>query len=252
VFPLPVRESWRPALADVLDVIYPPQCWLCGAEAADALACGDHRLPSGPEGPRCGLCRAALPELMPDGYRCSGCTRRPPGHLGLECLGDYGPESALREWILAWKHGGRGFLVEPLAEALGAYWIAGWSAGAVRPDCDARLVPVPLHPVRHLERGFDQAAELARAISERTGVACAAGLRRRRYTSAQGSPGAVSRAANVREAFAGRPQLLRGCQVWLVDDVVASGSTVAACAAAARRAGARQVRVLALARALLR
>lgn len=243
------------ALADVLDAVYPPQCWLCGGEAddatADGRACVEHALPAAPEGPRCGLCRAALPGLMPDGHRCAGCTRRPPGHLGLECLGDYGLAAPLREWILAWKHGGRAYLVEPLGEALAEHWRARWSE-SVRPDCGALLVPVPLHPVRRFERGFDQAADLARVVSGCTGVALATALRRRRYTPAQGAPGAVSRAANVSEAFAGRPNRLRDRQVWLVDDVVASGATVAACAAAARRAGAREVRVLALARALLR
>ena len=113
------------------------------------------------------------------------------------------------------------------------------------------LVPVPLHPARRLERGHDQASLLATEL-ELLGVGRFAPLlRRTRHTPAQGAPDAPSRAANVRGAFAvRRPRgLAQGISVWLVDDVLTTGATVAASALALRRAGAHEVGVLAVARA---
>jgi ComF family protein len=150
--------------------------------------------------------------------------------------------------MLAFKHGGRVELARPLAEALAE---AARSA-SVGPSARALLVPVPLHPRRRLERGYDQAARLADELERSTGLVRVRALRRRRDTPVQGAPGSRSRSANVREAFAarGRPGgLLRGREVWLVDDVVTSGATAAECARTLRALGAARVGVLALARA---
>jgi ComF family protein len=114
------------------------------------------------------------------------------------------------------------------------------------------LVPVPLHGLRRLERGYDQALLLARAAGEIAGLRVVRALRRARATAVQGAPGSPSRTANVDGAFA--PALLaarrvRGSTIWIVDDVVTSGATVAECARVLRRMGAESVSVLALARA---
>jgi ComF family protein len=117
------------------------------------------------------------------------------------------------------------------------------------------LVPVPLHVRRRLERGYDQAARLAEELERATGLVLARGLRRVRDTPVQGAVGSSSRAANVRGAFAParrRAGWARGRRVWLVDDVVTSGATVAECARVLRRLGAQRVGVLALARAVPR
>ena len=113
------------------------------------------------------------------------------------------------------------------------------------------LVPVPLHSARRIERGHDQAALLASELEALGLGRRAPALRRLRHTPPQGAPDAPSRAANVRGAFAvRRPRwLVRGVSVWIVDDVLTTGSTAAACALALRRAGAREVGVLAVARA---
>ena len=163
-------------------------------------------------------------------------------------LGDYREQPALRDWVLAFKHGGRVDLARPLAEALSD---VARSAG-VFADPRARLVPVPLHPRRRLERGYDQAARLASELERASGLERIGALRRARDTPPQGEPGSSSRLANVRGAFAARSRRARsvsGRAAWLVDDVVTSGATAAECARILRGMGATEVGVLALARA---
>lgn len=154
----------------------------------------------------------------------------------------------LRDWILAFKHGGRRDLAEPLGRYLAHRFLGEFDPSAESP----LLVPVPQHPLRGLERGYDHVRALTRVLAEQVQVGWSAKLRRRRHTPPQGTPGSVSRRANLRAAIVGkRWSSLAGRTVWLVDDVVTSGATLAACARAARRLGAREVCGLALARAAL-
>jgi ComF family protein len=239
-----VRVELRRSLGELADALWPRTCHVCGAASADGVACAAHALPLRPRGARCERCAAALPPGLPDGGRCAACRRRAPGWSRLVALGDYRLEPGLRAWILAFKHGAR----PDLARGLGAA-LAVRAAGAIAPG-DA-LVPVPPHPLRRLERGYDQAALLARELAAHSGAPSLALLRRTRDTPAQGVWGPRSRTSNVDHAFA--PALLRRrappARLWLVDDVVTSGATVAACARALRALGAREVGVLALARA---
>ena len=112
------------------------------------------------------------------------------------------------------------------------------------------LVPVPLHPRRQRERGFNQSELLAEALGRRAriGVAAAA-LVRRQDTRSQTGLSAAARRANVKGAFAVRRRAsIAGRVVVLVDDVLTTGATASACAQALRAAGAREVRLLTAAR----
>ncbi len=110
------------------------------------------------------------------------------------------------------------------------------------------LVPVPLHITRLRERGFNQAALLARHASELTGVPVSNALTRTRATSQQVGLGAADRSSNVRDAFATiEGVLVAGRRFALIDDVYTTGSTLSACADALRRQGAREVVTLTLA-----
>jgi predicted amidophosphoribosyltransferase len=110
------------------------------------------------------------------------------------------------------------------------------------------LVPVPLHPVRMRRRGFNQAAVLSEAIARRTCLSVSDCLRRRGPGPPQVGRGRRARlvgpAGSVR-ARAGVPAL-----AVIVDDVVTTGATLAACAAALRAAGAKEVSAIAFARTL--
>ena len=233
----------RDALAAAL---FPPVCWLCRARrTVDGLGCPEHALrPSAFDAgeARCPSCLARLPRGIVRGP-CATCRRAPRGHGRLVAFGAYRSDQALREWILAFKHGGRPELARPLASLL-APLCAAVTRGGV-------LVPVPLHPLRQIERGYDQARLLARALREELGLELVPALRRVRWTPPQGAAGARSRVANVDGAFRATraAERLAGRALWLVDDVVTSGATAAACARVLRAAGAARVDVLALARA---
>ena len=162
-------------------------------------------------------------------------------------LGDYSERSPLRDWVLALKHGGRRGLAQPLGVELARRWRARF------PEAESPLlVPVPLHFLRRIERGYDQAHLLATHLAaEANGTLCRA-LRRQRWTAPQGSA-LESREANVSGAFQLRTKhitQLKGRLVWLVDDVLTSGATLRACARVLRKGGARQVSALVLARAV--
>lgn len=239
-------EVWnREWLAPLLDAIYPPKCRLCGARAENDVACEEHRFPLGLTGARCDRCAARLPPALPDGMRCGSCRRKRPPFPRVLALGDY-EEGELREWLLSLKHGRRSWLADPLGRALGLL------VARSEPASADVLVPVPLHPLRRLERGYDQANLLAEGATLTAGLPVFRALRRIRSTVPQGTPGAVSRSANVRTAFAARTRItahLEGRAVWLVDDVMTSGSTAAECTRVLARAGIKTAGVLVVARA---
>ena len=107
-------------------------------------------------------------------------------------------------------------------------------------------VPVPLHPARRRQRGFNQASDLARHL----GLPVHHALRRVRATPTQTGLPAVQRHRNVRDAFAATPsaRALAGRTVVLVDDVSTTGATLEACARALKEAGVGEVLALTAAR----
>jgi ComF family protein len=114
----------------------------------------------------------------------------------------------------------------------------------------ALVVPMPLHPSRLIERGFNQSHEIARIVSRLLDLRLAGpGLRRIRSTAPQVGLTRQERARNLDGAFAADSSLVAGRRVVLIDDVVTTGSTVAAAARALRLAGAAEVVVWAAARA---
>jgi len=172
---------------------------------------------------------------------------------------EYG--AALADAIVAMKHRGRRdlahrlarLLVEPLARVLEH---GGFEAA------DA-IVPVPLHPRKLRRRGFNQALELAQAAlrllhgrGDDSGVVAhpmleRTLLRRTRDTRELGHLGPIARLHEVAGAFAvAEPARLHGRRVLLIDDVLTTGATLNECAGVLRGAGAREVRVVALARAV--
>jgi ComF family protein len=131
---------------------------------------------------------------------------------------------------------------------LGALLAEGVREFGLHLDVDC-LVPVPLHPERHAERGFNQAAELARWTGRVLGRPVATrAVRRLRDTRPQVELGPAERGRNVAGAF-GDVTHLCGRRVVIVDDVFTTGRTVAAVAGALREAGAVSVDAWCVARA---
>lgn len=112
------------------------------------------------------------------------------------------------------------------------------------------VVPVPLHRRRFLERGYNQAVEIARAVAAALRIDYyIAGIRRQRATSAQTLLTASERQTNLRHAFSVKRNL-KGLNVAIVDDVITTGATVNALARELKLAGARSVQAWAIARSV--
>jgi len=218
--------------------------------ARSGAGCDQHRLACSTV-PRCVRCARRVLEA---GSVCVGCAAEKGIERGIT-LGDY-DEEALRAWILAYKHGGRVDLARVLGPLLRAALGDEGASGTTEV-----LVPVPLHLTRRLERGYNQALLLARAVAQAgpPRFVVRQVLRRVRATAPQGSPqgstDSLDRRTNVRGAFAhSRPARwstasVRGRSVWLVDDVWTSGATLEECAQVLRSIGAKRVQALVLARA---
>lgn len=158
-------------------------------------------------------------------------------------LGPY--DGALRVAIHELKYRGRRRVAARLAERIAAEPL---SRAVLTPE--VVLVPVPLHPRRKRERGFNQAELLASELGRRLFLPVrASALVRRLDTPSQTGLTALARRRNVKDAFAvrGRAQVA-GRVVVLVDDVVTTGATLRACARALQDAGAGEVRSVSAAR----
>jgi ComF family protein len=118
-------------------------------------------------------------------------------------------------------------------------------------DCRfAVIVPVPLHPARQRERGFNQASLLAELLSAHTSIPSRPLLKRIRYTTTQTALDRSERMENLHNAFRLRKNAdVRGLRVLLIDDVLTTGSTLSECARVLKRAGAISVHAATAARA---
>lgn len=122
----------------------------------------------------------------------------------------------------------------------------GWQA--IHPPGEV-IIPVPLHPKRLRERGYNQAALLAKQLEKISGLpVLEEALVRVRDTLPQTNLNAQQRKENMREAFYCPEPALAGRQVLLIDDVCTTGATLEACSLALRRAKVRSVWALSLAR----
>ena len=190
----------------------------------------------------CACCRTPFLNRYPldEEGRCALCRIGLRGFDAAYSFGFY--DGTLRELIHLYKFG----KVRTLAHPLG-----GLLLGALpRDERFDWVTPVPLHWRKLWQRGFNQADLLARRVAAHTGIPRARLLRRLRYTASQTSLSHTSRRHNVATAFAcRRPDRVAGRRILLIDDVLTTGATGAACALALKRAGATRVALLTLARA---
>jgi len=232
-----------PVAKALLDLLFPPLCIGCRGQVSDAGFCAAcWSQVTFLDGPSCACCGLPFGVALDGEMLCAGCLATPPAFDSARAILSYDEHS--RAAILGLKHADRLELVPGFARWLGR------SGRAVLERCDL-VVPVPLHRGRLWQRRYNQAAELARRLARDWNLVCdPLALIRSRATPSQGAmASAKARRRNVQRAFR-VPDSARiaGRCVLLLDDVVTTGATVEACARALKRAGAKEVHVLALAR----
>lgn len=222
----------------LLDIVLPQDCLLCGAASGSALlcpACHDE-LPRMPAEtcPRCA-------QPTPQGEVCGRCQRHPPHFDRLSSVFPYAfPIDRMLQQL---KYGHQLALAAWFGEMLAGAPVAGEEIDLI--------VPMPLHPQRLHERGFNQAIEIARALAHRLDRPLDTAICvRTRDTSPQEGLSLLARRRNLRNAFACTGDL-SGKRILLIDDVVTTGASVNECARTLRLHGAVQVNILAVARTLL-
>ena len=233
-----ISRELRRAVLGALDLVFPARCSSCDApgESPFCPLCAETLIPVPAGCPVCGVPQdeSLLPALKP--RRCPHCRERPPRFAQASAAYLHG--GALAEAIYRLKYERR----EDLGSALGVLF----EACAV-PKSDV-LVPIPLHPRRLRQRGYDQARLLAEGAARRFRLPVASLLQRVRETGQQVGRDRTSRERAVRGAFAAKGAIL-GVRICLIDDVLTTGATASAAAAALLDAGAARVEVRTLARA---
>lgn len=236
-------------LAGLSDIIFPPRCLTCDT----VLEYHQHL-------PFCGACyakihfiessvcpRCGIPFAGADGgsHLCGDCILSKTFYAAARAVGRY--ETTLLEAIHRFKYNGRIHVGEILGKLMAEF---------TYPAFDIReyslIMPVPLHPKRLRERGFNQSVILAREVAGRLHIPLDfMTLKRHVYAEPQISLGKKEREVNVHGVFSvADTGKVAGQRIILVDDVYTSGSTVKECARALTKSRAERVAVLTLARAV--
>ena len=204
------------------------------------------------------ICGACAQAVEPGQSLCTTCDGALPRFSGgappllpasIECATATSYEGAVSDWMRRFKYPKRGFAgLDPAAKSVLRAWIleAAERTAGERPEL---VIPVALHARRLRARGFNPAALLAGALARDAGLRHdPTALIRIRDTASQTGLDRRARRRNVTGAFRARRDLAGVTRVWLIDDVVTTGSTAAAAARALADAGARDITVVCAAR----
>lgn len=217
--------------------LFPIPCLLCG-------------LPS-QEDPLCQACAAELPLLGSACHRCAmplesaqicgSCLKQPP--VSDHSFSLYRYEAAIKRCITSFKFHQQLQFADFFASRM-------QQQIALRDDLPDCLIPIPLHPLRLRQRGFNQAHEIARRLAQALNVQCQTGLLNRvRYTRSQSQLSFKQRRQNMRRAFACCAESVPA-HIAIIDDVMTSGHTTAEAAKVLQLHGAETIEVWTIARAI--
>lgn len=248
---VPIRQGLARRLRGLagaaLDLVYPPACAGCGVllGSGAGLCPGCWSKLAFIERPFCEVLGTPFSHDLGPGILSADAIANPPPFERLRSVALY--DDLARNLVHSLKYRDRTDLAPMMAG-----WMLRAGDGAV--EAADVIVPVPLHRLRLIWRKFNQAAELSRALAALSGTPVLIdAVRRTKRTRRQIGLSPRARAENVRSAFSVTPEgreALFGRRVVLVDDVYTTGATVAAVTRALKRAGAADVTVLTLARAL--
>jgi competence protein ComFC len=232
-------------LRGMLSLLYPPACAICAAEIEPdkylCAECGAKLVRIKP--PFCEKCSEPFQGAITNRFDCANCAHRT---LYFEtAVSTFRSRGVARRVILDFKYGGQIHL-----RRLVASWLfAALEDDRLRDQEFDLIVPVPLHPARERERGFNQAFLLAELVSAQMSIQVRSVLERIRYTTTQTAFDRDERMENLRGAFRLRKNAdVRKLRLLLIDDVLTTGSTLSECARVLRRGGACSVHAATAAR----
>jgi len=233
-------------LQSVVSLLYPPGCTICGKSirAGEYLCDQCETKAVRIVAPFCQKCSEPFEGSITNTFACANCAHRTIYFDA--AVSAYRGRGVVRQIIHEFKYGRQIHL---------RHLVARWLNSALD---DERLrqshfdviMPVPLHPARQRERGFNQASLLAELLSAQTSIPVKPLLERTRYTTTQTALDRSERMENLHNAFRLRKNAdVRGLRVLLVDDVLTTGSTLNECARILKRASAFSVHAATAARA---
>jgi competence protein ComFC len=233
-------------LQSAVSLLYPPLCTICGRSVrvgeylCDQCETKAVRIVA----PFCEKCSEPFEGAITGVFTCANCAHR---KIYFDAaVAAYRGRGIVREIIHEFKYGRRIHL---------RHLVARWLFAALEDErlCGRRfdvIIPVPLHPTRQRERGFNQAGLLAELLGSQTSISVKPLLERTRYTTTQTALDRSERMENLHNAFRLRKNAdVRGLRVLLVDDVLTTGSTLNECARVLKRAGAFSIHAATAARA---
>lgn len=230
----------------VASLFYPPLCAICSVPIGphDHLCKVCREKAPRIKAPFCATCSEPFPGAITETFSCANCSHRV---LHFEAaVAAYRSRGVVQKVIHEFKYGRALYL---------RHLVGDWLVETLHdPRLEGRridlVIPVPLHPARQRERGFNQAELIAELLSARAGLKMLPALERIRYTTTQTAFDRTERMENLRDAFRLRKKRdVRGLRVLLIDDVLTTGSTLSECARVLKLAGATSVHAATAARA---
>ena len=233
-------------LRAIASLLYPPACTICSASvAASEYLCAEcdakitRIVP-----PFCAKCSEPFAGAISGAFTCANCDHRTL-HFDA-AVAAYRSRGIVRRVMLDFKYGRQIHLRHPVARWL----LAALDDERLRSRRFNIIIPVPLHPARERQRGFNQASLLAELVSAHVSIQAKPALERIRYTTTQTAFDRAERMENLHGAFRLRKNAdVRDLHVLLIDDVLTTGSTLSECARVLKEAGARSVHAATAARA---
>jgi ComF family protein len=237
---VPVQALFKKSSQFLLDLVFPPRCINC--QAANSWLCekclGEISFIDGPVCESCGT-----PNLVSRTIACRQCAHNPLQFIDGIRAAAFFEDNPIRPAIHFLKYRNH----KAIAQILGQLLVDTCQKYEIEADM---IVPVPLHPTRLRERGYNQSELLVKEVGALLNLSVDTyGLQRIRHTRSQMKLGATERHENVVDAFAWRGQPLLGHTVLLIDDVCTTGSTLDACACALKQHGVTSVWGVTLAKA---